>query len=149
MPLCPRRLGALLFALMLCVGCSRGSLRREEVRGEVKFNNQPLAAGVIRLVPADGLQAPAVQAAVRNGQFAFTQTDGPLAGNYRVEVEAAWSFALDDELAYAKFASTHRGRPPVNAIPAQFNRESTLTAEVPVGGTESLSFDLRAGSGRR
>lgn len=143
------RLAALLFALLLFAGCSRSSLRREEVRGEVKFNNQPLAAGVIRLIPADGLQAPAVQAAVQNGQFAFTKTDGPLAGIYRVEVDAAWSFALDDEMAYAKFASTHRGRPPVNAIPPQFNRESTLTAEIPVDGTQGLMFDLRAGSGRR
>ena len=73
------------------------------------------------------------------------KADGPVVGQNRVEVEGDLNlgFAIDDEAAFAK----RGGRPlPPNPIPAAFNSQSTLTADVKSGETNTFDVAIPAAS---
>jgi hypothetical protein len=118
---------SLLMAVALA-GCGKPGPPRAPVQGNVTVGGQPLAAGRILFVPLPPAKGPAASARVVNGEYRLTRADGPVAGQNRVEIEADpdVGFAIDDEAAYAR-----RGKPlPPHSIPLEFNRQSTLVAEV-------------------
>lgn len=138
------RLTALLL-LTLAVGCSDtcDSFQRVPVKGKVSFDGQPLSKGVIRFLPDSSVAGRNVEAVVTNGEYALGKTSGPVAGKHRVEIEATYhlSFSRDDEAAYATQVQLN-GALSSNPIPAQFNRQSQLTTDIPKDGSDQLSFYL-------
>ncbi len=69
----------------LISGCSQTTLSRLPVYGSV-----PDAAGRsgrISLIPAEGTEAPAARASIRNGAFQFDESNGPMPGKYLALVE--------------------------------------------------------------
>ena len=120
----------LSLGIVLC-GCGDG-LTRSTISGKVAVGGAPLKAGRILFIPVPPLKGPTASAAVIDGAYAVPKREGPVAGVHRVEVEAELplGFAIDDEAAFAQ----RGGAPlPPNPIPAEFNRQSTLTAEVKPG----------------
>lgn len=122
------RLAPLIVALALVSGC--GSDKPVgTVKGRVTFDNQPLAKGQIRFVPADGKSAP-VEAEVADGAFTVTL---PL-GDMRVEVRAP--------KVVGKIKMYESPNSPVvdkveEAVAARFNVTSTLTLTVRKGEQEA------------
>jgi hypothetical protein len=130
------RRGAMLLVALLVLsvlaGCSDGGPPRGSITGKVTVAGQPLKEGRILFKPQAPNHGPAVSAAVRDGAYSLDDSDGPVLGANRVEVEASpnLGFAIDDEAAFAK----RQGAPlPANPIPSEFNSKSTLAVDVQEG----------------
>ncbi|MDO4574435.1 MAG: hypothetical protein Q4D98_04400 [Planctomycetia bacterium] len=86
-----RRLGVILFLVMLVAGCGDGRPRRYPVEGVVTVDGQPLAGefvGSVRLIPVTGGR-PASAQLDAGGKFVlgnYEADDGCPAGDYKVEV---------------------------------------------------------------
>lgn len=66
------------------VGCSGDKIDRLNISGTVNQAGGP-ANGIVRFVPKES--GPAATAEIKNGKFAFTHENGPIAGEYDVIVE--------------------------------------------------------------
>lgn len=117
--------GALWGVAALCAaGCGP---RTGELHGTVTFDGKPVDRGRIVLVRTQE-DTRIHQAAVMSGSYALVAP----AGTYRVEI-----FALHDDEALAADQSL-----PMQYIPAAYNSESTLTAEIAAGTKQERAFNL-------
>jgi hypothetical protein len=130
--------------LMLALsGCGRGGPERTAVSGAVLFDGTPMAAGTIRFVP--DTKGPAAVGAITNGFYDIPRDQGPVAGPHRVEIEGQIDlpFEIDDEQAFERAYDETKGKPlPPQPVPPQFNRQTTLTADVLSDGQTKFDFDL-------
>jgi len=151
---CCRMSGRSGFLLMLGLvavlnaGCgSDNHLNRKAVSGYVNFDGSPLPHGVIRLVPQATTGGPGVMAEIVAGKFSLDAELGPVPGSHRVEIEATQylSFEIDNEAAYAA-AVVATGRSPLarNPVPAIYNKQSTLTANVADTHDQVFRFELKS-----
>jgi hypothetical protein len=120
---------AMLLLGVSFVGC--GGKETVGVTGKVTFDGVPVEKGEVSFIPTDGQGGPA-GGVIENGAFAFEATPG----SKRVEIRA--SRALPPE----RQTNPDMGLMYEDYIPAQFNRESTLTAEVKTGGEPTYEFNL-------
>jgi hypothetical protein len=119
-------------------GCGDGS-GRVAVSGRVTVDGQALESGVIAFLPAEGTKGPAAGAEIKQGAYSVGRQGGPLPGTYRVEIKGtrktgrqikdSFSTAMVDEIE--------------QFLPAKFNTESELSAEIKPGGSDSLDFTLQ------
>jgi len=130
-----------LLAVAAIAGCGepgRGGLR---VAGSVTLDGQPMPAGSVVFVPTGKGHKAAGE--IVAGEFVIDESDGPIPGQYRVEVYASESsdVPLDDPLAYARSAPHV---PPPNPVAARFNTQSTLRETVAADGENSFSFQVES-----
>lgn len=132
--------------IALCViGCGDSGPPRFAAEGTVLLDGAPLPAGVIRFLPQGETKGPAASATIENGKFALDTSNGPVAGQHRIEIEATGheGFAVDDEQAYAQKASTTRAPViPPNPVPPMYNRQSTLSKTISPEGPNTFEFLL-------
>ena len=137
---------ALLAALNFGCG-SQSPLNRKAISGHVNVDGVPLAHGIIRMVPQAQTSGPGVMAEIIEGKFSLEEEFGPVPGLHRVEIEATQhlSFEIDNEAAFAA-AVQRTGRSPVaiNPIPAVYNRNSVLTANIADIEHQVFPFDLKS-----
>ena len=83
---------------------------------------------------------------VKDGQFSIARDHGLVPGNYNVAIHAGGS---RPQLQIPKKSSTerpgragHLSKVARELIPAQYNANSTLTAEIKQGGGNNLEFKL-------
>ena len=70
-------------------GCGGGDgLPRVAVSGSVTVEGEPVPNGVVRFKPAEGTEGPMANAMITDGQYDIPADQGPVAGNYTVEVQA-------------------------------------------------------------
>ncbi|MBY0525616.1 MAG: hypothetical protein K2R98_19580 [Gemmataceae bacterium] len=132
-----RRLPALL--LVLVAGCAtNGDVRQTVVQGTVLVDGEPLANGSISFFPTDGTRGPSAGAVIRDGKYRIEAERGVVVGTNRVEIRGlrATGHKVPDLM----------GRPEemdelVEAVPADFNTDSTLVRTV-LPGVNRLDFDL-------
>uniref|UniRef100_A0A7C2JYU1 Carboxypeptidase regulatory-like domain-containing protein n=1 Tax=Schlesneria paludicola TaxID=360056 RepID=A0A7C2JYU1_9PLAN len=139
------RASAGLLLLTALSGCGADGPERHAVDGAVQFNGRPMARGTIRFIPTAGTKGPAAVGTIADGFYEIPRDQGPVAGPHRVEIEGpiALPFEIDDEQAFAKAFQTLKGKPlPPQPVPAPFNRQSMLTADVLAGGQTKFDFDL-------
>jgi hypothetical protein len=110
-------------------GCGGSGPESIPITGTVTFDGQPIPTGNITLMAADGKIAPDAGSIVK-GQFAFSAKPGLK----RVEIQAERMGAPDPEMK-----SPNR----FQYIPAKYNAESTLRADVSATST-TFTFDLRS-----
>jgi hypothetical protein len=112
-------------------GCAGSGKPKYLARGKVTFDGVPVEDGHINFIPAQ--RDTAVEGGpIENGEFEFEATAGPK----RVEIRAS---KMDPKL------KNPRGEPvPVDYIPAKYNSQSTLTAEVTADGANQFNFELKS-----
>lgn len=125
----------LLFSLVSVVvltlaGCGSGGLAEYSVTGTVTFDGQPVEKGEIRLMPTEAGGTP-YAGAIENGKFECKVTEG----QKRVEISATREAATPAPDGLPNY---------VSYIPAEYNTQSTLTAEVKPGGDNTFTFDLKS-----
>jgi hypothetical protein len=133
-----RGIGGLL-VLFVFSGCGPGSAVRLPVTGTVTFKGTQLAHGTIAFSPVDEAAGTLEGAEIRDGQYVLPAKSGLMPGKYRVSISAA------DESQKTPPAEEAPGAGPVakELIPAEYNVESKLTAEVTKQGPNNFNFDLK------
>jgi hypothetical protein len=128
-----RILSAALLVLLLVAagGCGSGQTK---VSGKVTVNDKPLEKGNILFVPSDG-KGQSEGGEIVNGQYSVKLTPGPK----KVEITAT--------KVIGKVSPYGKDGPEVDqtadAIPAEYNRETKLTADVKAGMSELPPFNLK------
>ncbi len=137
----------LLAVLPLAVGCGgRGSAPlRVAAYGEVRVNDVPLKAGVIRFVPQ--AKGPVALTTIKDGRFALSSANGPALGKNSIEIVAAPATnplegATDIRAAWTNYAKTKQPPPVETAVPAKYNQRTTLSVEVSAKGPNTFDFQL-------
>jgi hypothetical protein len=73
----------------------------DRISGTITLDGTPLKSGVVRLIPLEPDAGPGTTELVTEVVFLFTEENGPVAAEHRVEIEATdhQAFAMDDEAA--------------------------------------------------
>lgn len=128
--------GFLLLAL-LASGCGGGYAA---VQGTVTLDGAPVDTGYLTFVPTDAALGPSGRASIANGRYAMDASGQLKPGAYRVEIYA--------QRKTGKKIRAGSPAPPgtmideeVEAIPAKYNTQTTLTREAKAGGN-TFDFDL-------
>ena len=126
-----------LVALGLLNGCGRSGsgLEKVVVTGTVTLDTQPIANGEIRFHPIDGTQGPVSGAPIRDGKYIAQGKGGVPFGTHRVVITGF--------RPGRNAAANPEGGPVEQYVPAKFNDQSILTAEV-TADTETANFDLKS-----
>ena len=132
-------------AMVAALGCggSADDLPREAVSGIVTLDGKPLPAGAIQFFPSANAGGVAVSggSAVEEGAFSIPREYGLVPGSYKVAINAAESEGSDSK---TKGQKRRQSAPVKDVIPAKYNSQTTLTAEISKGGSSSLKFDLQS-----
>jgi hypothetical protein len=114
---------------------------RQAVSGEVKIDGEPLKSGMIQFNPTEpGLAVPG-GAAVTDGKYAMSTSDGLVPGPYLVSVTSAPGPSA------APAAGTMPGDPvppPKEPIPSIYNAKTELTAKVTAEGPNTFNYELKS-----
>lgn len=125
--LVPRLLLSCLVCLVGCEGSGRAS-----VTGKVTLDGQPLELGVITFQPEEGTASPSSGGDIVNGSYEVFRAGGPMAGTFRVEVNALRKTGRQIPAGSPAPPGTMVDE-YVEAIPAQYNRQTILRAEIRQG----------------
>jgi hypothetical protein len=108
---------ALAFATLVTIGCGT---KRPVVEGSVTLDGMPIAAGAIRLVPADG-KGPTAGGGITAGRYRVETTEGP---------KKVWiNFAQKDGTQVLDPEAMGSGRMIdryVESVPGRYNTETEL-----------------------
>ena len=136
-------------ALLMLTGCGGGP-QFASVSGRVTLNDQPLANVQVDFQPiASGRdQAPGPGSTAitdAEGRFVLhcqldTSQAGAIVGKHQVRI---WMGERNDADADADSANP-RKKATRPIVPGRYNVESTLTFDVPAGGTDKADFKLTA-----
>ncbi len=137
--------------LLLCLtgiacGCG-GGMRRAAVKGKVTVNGAPLPEGTISFVGLDKHAGPSAGAAIAKGEYAIAAAQGPVEGNYQVQIQAfrgtgkkTWDGMGDEHAPASKKRMVEQTEP---YIPTRYNDRSELRAKIEYGKVNVHDFDLQ------
>jgi len=132
-------------ALSLALGCS--SQKFAPVSGKVTLNGKALANATVSfqpIAPPKKMEAAPGSAGKtnENGEYTLKLTSGEKGawvGKHQVRISA-----LNPEIGEGDARPPRGGWPLADKVPKQYNAETTLTFEVPAGGTNAANFDLKS-----
>ena len=142
---------AALLALGICagiLGCGgTPSIGRKAVTGSVNMDGKPLDYGSINFEPMSGNSKQiGAGAVIENGKYSIPADQGLTPGKYRVAITAPTGGkpGAPPKGESAEEGMKRAGTPPTERLPAKYNVESELTADV----TEKASavFDFKVES---
>jgi hypothetical protein len=114
-------------------GCNRGGTDRCAVTGAVTLKGQPVNGGNIQFAPMSVKQVSASGAVILDGRYTIPRQSGLAAGKYRVRIY------------WPEKAGIEQGPNvplPKERVPAKYNADSELTAEVRERADNTFDFAL-------
>jgi hypothetical protein len=122
-------------------GCGGGDgLPREQVSGLVTLAGEPLESGLIQFEPTDPSIPTLTGGEITEGRYLVPRVEGPVPGTYRVIITSNPKEAeLDPEEGELP------GMVPIAktpGLPARYNSQTELKAEVTAGGPNTFDFSL-------
>jgi hypothetical protein len=146
----PSRGAVFVLALVPFVGgCGGGASGppRAAVSGQVRLDEVPLKAGIIRFVPAGATKGPVALTTIKEGRYELSNSNGPALGKNSIEIVGAiadnpLTGATDIKAAWAEYAKSSGSRPPEITIPKKYNRNSMLSVVVTATGDNTFDFKL-------
>jgi hypothetical protein len=138
--MCARVAYSLLSLALACgIGCSDPS-GLQPVSGTVSFQGKPLDQGAIQFLPLDGSHTES-GAGIKDGRYSIPAENGLAPGKYKVTV-----FSYDETGAKVPDNTTMPGDTVgvqfKERIPAKYNTDTILKAEVVAGQKNVLDFQL-------
>ena len=135
------RPGGLLLFLAAFFGCgSTDGLDRQAISGTVTLDGLPITSGAILFEPATERSGTAVGATVRKGEFTIPRHEGAVPGQYRVRVYAS----SEIQAPTARGQTDRTPRPMVERLPARYNTQTVLGADVVVRRVNYFRFELNS-----
>ena len=126
------------FLLVLLAACGSSSNRRA-LQGTVTLDNKPLAQGTVRFIPTSGTPGPSAGGEIKNGEFSIAEDKGVLSGSFRVEITSSKTGKKVRDRSSGEITYLRE-----QFLPARYNSNSELTAEVKNGGPNRFEFALRS-----
>ncbi|MCC6492722.1 MAG: hypothetical protein IT424_06855 [Pirellulales bacterium] len=128
------------------LGCGEQPVDRATVRGRVSFRGEPIQDGTILFSPVGGGESQAAgpsSGKIIGGAYQLDGDNGPVVGSHRVEIQAYRKTGrkIPDMLGDVSKANRALVEEVVPMLPAEFNVESTLTADV-APGENTKDFNL-------
>ena len=120
--------------LAILVGC--GPENRASVRGNVTLDGKSLEVGVINFFPFGDNRGPTAGGTIENGRYQVEATKGVVLGKNRVTISSKQKTGRQ---IHGRDGDVNEER--AEAVPAQYNTNSTLVCEVQADGNE-LNFEL-------
>ena len=130
-------LGCLAGLLPLLCGCGEKATG-QAVSGSVTLDGQPLEEGQILFTPLQ--EGPSANAEIKGGRYQLPKARGPGPGKYRVEIRAYKDTGKTERAEVA--GSTEVVVIPI--IPARYNQNSELEAEIVEGVENTFDFALQS-----
>jgi hypothetical protein len=133
------------FVLVSALGC--GSRQFAPVSGKVTLNGKPLANALVVFnpIPKEGTSEAgpgSIGTTDANGEFTLRVSPdqaGALVGKHRVGITAVIPSGGESDARRPR-----RGGSLMKPLPSRYNDQSTLTMDVPPGGTDQANFDLES-----
>ncbi|MGE3818568.1 MAG: hypothetical protein AB7I30_03985 [Isosphaeraceae bacterium] len=140
------RRGIVAFAtalpLLTFAACSSGDgLPREAVSGSITLDGKPVEKGFVSFLPENPELATQGGGSISAGSYQIPRAQGLVPGTYKVMITSAASEETKDD------TNESPGMPPApskEGIPARYNVNTTLTAEIKAGGGNVVDFALTA-----
>ena len=130
--------------ILAIAGCGGGGEGRVSLSGKVTVNGRPLEAqsASISLVPLEGTEGPSAGTEIVDGAYSISADEGPFPGKHSVRIVA---MRKTGEKFRDEFAKTPDKMIDAVAqfLPAQYNRQSTLTVELKPGANPDVDFKLQ------
>lgn len=138
--------GFWLVGIVVCFGCGEAALERAAIHGRVTFRGKPIEDGAIVFSPLDVAEnAPATPAGgkIVGGAYSVDKAEGPLVGRHRVEIHGYRKTGrkIPDLMGDASIPNRPLIEEVVPMVPATFNIDSSLTADV-APGDNTKDFEL-------
>jgi hypothetical protein len=114
---------------VLATGCGPTGPATYPVSGTATFNGEPLPDGYVTFVPEDPSVGPE-GSPIANGKFSFRAREG----NKKVKIEASRFVGPMNQVMGLT--------PKEQYIPAKYNVDTELTAEVTPDGDNDFTFEL-------
>lgn len=132
-------------AVAAAPGCQTGDdLPRHAVSGRVQLDGKPLESGAIQFLPVEGGSSGGVPVSggtvIQDGAYEIGREKGLTPGTYRVSITSAAGGTSPP----ADEAPGPALPPAKDLIPAKYNVQSTLKAEVKANGPNTFDFDLNS-----
>ena len=133
----------LILPLLIAAGCGGGTdgPERFPVTGKVTINGEPLDDGSIQFIPEAGTDGPSSGAPITNGAYTIPAEKGPVAGQYLVQIRGTKKTGKQIEAGPPNPPGTMVDE-VVQAVPAEYNSNSTLKATIKEGPNEDVNFQL-------
>jgi hypothetical protein len=128
----------ILLFLLLCIGCGKSQSNVATIAGEVKLDGQPLEQGSIRFLPMQGVEGSLASGEIVKGRYQITGKAGPAIGWNRVEINGS---RKTGRMIPKPFPEQDMIDERVEAVPPQFNTDSTLQFDVKPG-ENSADFEV-------
>ena len=123
---------------LVCSGCGN---RMGSVEGSVTYDGQPIEKGIINFESADG-QVQRSGAAIENGKYRIANIS-PGKKIVRIEGQRKTGRKVQLKVPRGVVAPSKPVDEYLDIVPAVYNKQSTLTAEVE-SGTNQLDYALEA-----
>jgi hypothetical protein len=137
---------AYLLSLAALAGCGEQPVERAAVHGRVTYRGEPIQDGTIVFSPIDrGENEPSESTGgkIADGAYALDGAKGPLVGAHRVEIQAYRKTGrqIPDMMGDVSKPNRAMVDEVVPLLPATFNVESTLKADI-APGDNTKDFQL-------
>lgn len=127
-------LTALVIIACSVVGCGGPTNGRVAVTGVVSLDGQPLESGHVTFQPMG--KGNTTAGPVKEGRYKIPADKGPMPGKYRVIIE---SF-VEEQTSSPEFD----GPSSKQILPARYNLDSELEAQVAESGKNEFAFELKS-----
>jgi hypothetical protein len=140
--------GLVASAALAGCGGAADNLPRQAVSGSVTFGGQPLALGRIQFEPSSAEAKAPAGGEIKDGTFSIPRDEGPTPGDYKVMITSSGASASTTRTAPgAEPPAGSKAKMPTigpspELIPKKYNSQTTLTARVEVGKSNTFEFPL-------
>ena len=127
-------LPGVVLAVVLITGCGRGGPERIVVFGEVAYEGESVAEGLIRFQPTAGTVSSVSIGRIKDGRYRVDALGGVMVGTYQVQIRSY----LPSEQPLNGF-----GPPPTQLLPEKYNKKSEIEITLESGaGSVEHDFNL-------
>ena len=124
--------------LLVLTGCPDDAGGRYGVEGTVTLDGSPLPKGSISIRPQPGTRGPTAGGTITDGRFSILPEESLLPGSYRVEIRASRKTGKQKkDLTFGTMVDEIK-----QYLPAKYNTQSELKAEVKADGDNVLTYEL-------
>lgn len=133
-----RRGFVLVLGIAVLTGCGKSEPKRYGVSGTVKYKDKLIGVGSVTFIPEGGGEAQMGGAPIKDGKYEMPAVAGLREGKYKVAISYP-----DPKGTPAAGDAPGASLDAKNLMPAKYNDQTELRAEVSADKSNVFDFDLK------